>query len=311
MSKVEYSDFYKFIASVGITLIALSLFVPWIFLKEPFDLLLHEEDFSLLTPLAQGIIQSRQEIIRIIINYIPAFTIITLIIGVAILITGGLMWFDKTQKFLDKLNALNVIVLEQQLKISSPDEVKAQQEEEIKAQLEIEPQGRNNAQMTDEILSNQTEIAKLTADAIRIEERIFGLLASCVSETHFILSERRVGPVVFDLVLASKSRFYNDRIVEIKYVNVGFKYNWLRDNALKLLYANQIYHQQTNRNSLPILLIVGANSSVFPGYAKRERFITSIEEEFKKLNSEVNISMITEDDLFNCDCKKINFLMRF
>ena len=44
MSKFEYSDFYKFIASVGITLIALSVFVPWLFLKEPFDLLQRQDE---------------------------------------------------------------------------------------------------------------------------------------------------------------------------------------------------------------------------------------------------------------------------
>ena len=41
MTKLEYSDLYKFLASLGFVLIGLSLLVPWLFLRESFDALLN------------------------------------------------------------------------------------------------------------------------------------------------------------------------------------------------------------------------------------------------------------------------------
>jgi hypothetical protein len=36
MSQLEYGDYYKFIASVGIALIAVAILLPWLFLHESF-----------------------------------------------------------------------------------------------------------------------------------------------------------------------------------------------------------------------------------------------------------------------------------
>ena len=69
MTKFEYSDFYKFIASAGIALIILSAFVPWLFLREPFDLFQTESGISQLTPLAQEVIATRQATIHSILNF--------------------------------------------------------------------------------------------------------------------------------------------------------------------------------------------------------------------------------------------------
>jgi len=47
--KFEYSDFYKFIASAGIALISLAVIVPWLFFREPFDLLLSTNELAYLS----------------------------------------------------------------------------------------------------------------------------------------------------------------------------------------------------------------------------------------------------------------------
>ena len=310
MSKFEYSDFYKFIASVGITLIALSVFVPWLFLKEPFDLLQRQDEIKLLTPLAQSIIQGRQSTVQTILNIIPVFSITTFVLGLCALGIGGIMWFKKTQKLLDKLNELNVKVLEKQLAVSSPEEARAQREEEIKAQYEGEEEGEVIEKLKEREPLTPSRISELAEVASRIEKRITGLLVACSAQTYRILPQRRLGPVVLDIVMASKARPHSDHIIEVKYIRAGFKYNWLRDNALKTVYANKVYEQETNRQSVPVLFIVGTDRAALPSAVEKQRYLSRIESELNKLDSKVVVVFITEDELYNIDCKKLKSLLK-
>jgi hypothetical protein len=50
MAQLEYGDYYKFVASAGIALIAGAVVVPWMFLREPFDLAVEASKIGLLTP---------------------------------------------------------------------------------------------------------------------------------------------------------------------------------------------------------------------------------------------------------------------
>lgn len=36
--KFEFGDLYRFVVSLGVVLVSISILVPWLFLKEPFDL---------------------------------------------------------------------------------------------------------------------------------------------------------------------------------------------------------------------------------------------------------------------------------
>ena len=71
MAQLEYGDYYKFIASAGIALIAGAVIVPWMFLREPFDLAIEASKIALLTPDAQNIVHARQHLIATTISYLP------------------------------------------------------------------------------------------------------------------------------------------------------------------------------------------------------------------------------------------------
>ncbi len=66
MAQLEYGDFYKFIASAGIALLAGSIAVPWLFLREPFDLAIDASKLKTLTPVAQSAVAHRQEMVGVI-----------------------------------------------------------------------------------------------------------------------------------------------------------------------------------------------------------------------------------------------------
>ena len=124
------------------------------------------------------------------------------------------------------------------------------------------------------------------------------------------MHERRLGPVVLDIVMASKTRLHTDLVIEVKYIRTGFKYNWLRDNALKTVYANQVYQQETNRTSVPILFIVGADSTALPSDVEKQRYLSRIESELNTLDSKALIVMVTESELYNTDGMKLKSLLK-
>lgn len=71
MAQLEYGDFYKFVASAGIALVAGAFAVPWLFLREPFDLAIETSKLKTLTPIAQGAVTLRQEIVADILPWLP------------------------------------------------------------------------------------------------------------------------------------------------------------------------------------------------------------------------------------------------
>lgn len=304
MTKFEYSDFYKFIASAGIALITLAALVPWLFLREPFDLFKSVDEISKLTPLAQRVVATRQETIQNIFNFIPLFSIASFALGLVGLVMGGVMWYRKTQLFLDKLAELNIKNLEKQLDVSSEQEIKVQHEQEIKAQL-ADSQETLEHEATpelDEVLKPDN-VNSIVQSAIRIEKKVTGLLVSCFSDTHTILPERRLGPITFDIIMASKTS-KPDYIFEVKYIRRGFKYAWLRDNTQKIVYANRSYQQETNRPAIPVLFIVG-QEKMTPSPAEVEKYINRVQSEISSLDYQVLVVFFTENEFSNMDCTKL------
>jgi hypothetical protein len=60
MTKLEFGDFYKFLVSLGSVLVALSLLLPWLFLRESFNALVSVSDISELTSSGQELVSHQQ-----------------------------------------------------------------------------------------------------------------------------------------------------------------------------------------------------------------------------------------------------------
>jgi hypothetical protein len=299
--KFEYSDFYKFIASLGIALISLAVLVPWLFLREPFDLLLKSDDIIKLTPLAQSIIGQRQSLIEAIIKIIPWFSPIVFGFGLVTFIFGGRMWLNKTQRQIDKLSELNVKLLEQQLVLKTPEESKADKEEEVMAMLEDE----DGALIEVEDILQQDEVGNVVRSAYRIEKMVADRLKDCFEDSYKVLSERRLNMASFDIILLARTEKLHDYTIEVKYIRKGFKYNWLRDNVQKSILANQIYQKELERVSIPVLLVIIPQSMTD---TTREIYLQRIEKDMANLNVKHLTILRTETELFKLSCSELKLL---
>jgi hypothetical protein len=128
---IEYGDFYKFITSLGTGLIGISILTPWIFLREPFDLLNKQKDIDALTPVAKAIIENRQILVGKIISILPYFSGITFTIGFFLLVWGSVLWFTKNQRITDKQHKAKLDKLLQELKPATPKQIESKIRKEV------------------------------------------------------------------------------------------------------------------------------------------------------------------------------------
>src|SRR5688572_17346432 len=106
--KVEYSDLYKFMVSLGVALVTLAVLVPWLFLREPFDLLVARPTLESLTPRALSFVSLRQERVEQITGYLPIFSFTTFILGVGAMVAGLVLWYRRVQRHVDQQTSLGV-----------------------------------------------------------------------------------------------------------------------------------------------------------------------------------------------------------
>jgi hypothetical protein len=144
MTKLEYSDLYKFLVSLGIVLISLSLVVPWLFLRESFDALLKASDISELTPRAQALLIYRQQAALWFIRNVRWISLLLAIGGFLPLVMGIVFWVRK-QRLLDQREEietrkanLEVEKLRRDMEPLNPPEIAKKAIDEAREEIEAE-----------------------------------------------------------------------------------------------------------------------------------------------------------------------------
>ncbi len=246
MAQLEYGDYYKFIASAGIALIAGAVAVPWMFLREPFDLALEASKIALLTPDAQNIIYARQHLIAITINYLPLTS--GLMAAAGTVLTGlGLYQWRSRQSVRDKSEDLKTQKLDKELKAMSPEQI------EIKAKNDLEDIEESEPDLM--ILQPESVVNSVLA----VEQALLGRISSCLGSSMNVMSNQRLGNVEFDAIIRAKS---GKRIIlEIKYIRRGFNRSWLSETINNLAARMALYTKTFDESTSGLLLVVIATTN--------------------------------------------------
>lgn len=289
--KIEYSDLYKFIVSLGVGFIALAFLIPWLFLREPFDLIHTQETIENLTPLARSLIELRHQYISTIFALLPVIAITLLVLGVILSVYGIYNWWARYQKFADELQILKVQEAEQRLKTAKSSVVDTKMRAEAFDELED---------------VSIVEVEDYRTTASRIERRVAEILEGCRDENYKLLRNKRVGHAIFDFLLLSRilpSRKYKNHTIEVKYIRKGFKFGWLRDNLLKVLYLSDIFENETKLPSFPVLMIVGEGNTL--GGIKADQYLDRLKSEMNALDAKASIVFLDEAELDRMNCEQL------
>lgn len=242
--KFEFGDLYKFIVSLGVVLITLSILAPWMFLREPFDLFRSESEINALSDVAKAVVIKRQYAVSFIVSFIPWFSSIGSAVGM-IFIFFGLKNWRENQLHLDEQTRLDVEIKKQSLRDATKDEIEEKETSEYES-LQVAESGKYDSYVVNSFRSQYS----------KIEELVYSRLSKVYGSKFDVSHNKMVASVELDILLRGKDMLTKDYIVEVKYIRKGFNFGWLREVYLKNIYAKSVYSQMTNRLPNTLLLIV-------------------------------------------------------
>ena len=283
--KFEFGDLYKFIVSLGVVLITLSVTTPWLFLREPFDLFKTHAEIQVLTSVAQDIIHKRQSLISFIFTFIPWFSSIAAIVGM-IFIYMGLNKWKVNQAHLDKQTMIESKLKENALRASTQDEIEEKQSKET-----------DGLEQSEQISTSPSQQRSFRRAYSQIETSVFNRVNKVYSNKYKVSQNMMIAGFELDIFLEGKSFLAKDYIIEVKYIRKGFNFGWLNESFLRNLHAQNVYSKITNKAANTLLLIVIADEAYNEN--KYSKLLTRLKtnELFRKGKDIVQI--VTEKDLNN------------
>jgi hypothetical protein len=304
IDKLDYGDYHKFKVSLGVACIIAAFIVPWVFLREPFDLMLESDQLAKLNESARELIAYRLAFAQWLIWLVPFLSAALLVLGL-VLVFRGLHQWKSIQHWFDQEQRLKVEKLAKEIKQMTPIEIKEKAEAEItdgdRPEISVGPADSVNDTM------KTSESATNVRRYLDIESQLSRKIEQCLDSDYDVLPKRRLGKVEYDLILAAHSGTASDRVVEIKFAAKNFGRHWVVDNVLKVIMATELYSKGTKRKALPAILFVSPedllsrkNTSDYKLWAAREA---------NRLGSELAIEFIAEENLQQLDCERVRSML--
>jgi len=308
MNKIEYGDLYKFLASLGVGFFVLAVLVPWLFLKEPFHLLVGADRIKEIPAEAMDILNTRTAIVAYITSKLLWITLACLFLGVVFLFCGLYFWWPK-QQTQDALDNIKKIKKELELRAMDVEEVQRKSESEGKAEAAEEVDAFVDAEfgttVTDKRPAEKVGPSPLLfAQQYReLEERVVKKLYDCLGPAYRIRPNMRLGATEYDCILESKVDQLPDVVVEIKYLAAKVIAGRLIRSARQLASSSQTYRLVTERGVIPFLLFITRRTMSSEDW---DKYRTKSLEEASRLGADLmKIGCISDEELDDLPCRKL------
>jgi hypothetical protein len=303
IEKAQYGDFNRFSVSIGLILLALGVLLPYLYMKESFDLLIKKDDLTLLTPIAQEIINSRQGYIQKLVLAIPFLSIGSVLAGITLLIIGIKNWRKRQvvedNKLVSELN--KTIAEEAKLKA---EESKIRKEGEKLSQPEIVENKRREIEKSEPSLSTSEKNLSVL-NYLLVEAMIAEKFKQEYSDRYNVHSNYKINNQKFDIILERINNnteginLNKDAIVEVKYVRKIDK-RLVRDTFQKIGNALKAYPKAITN---PIIIFV--SNDVDENTNKEELLSSIISEWSEKTISKWIVRFVNVEDLPTIKLKDI------
>lgn len=256
MEKIDYGDVNKFLVSIGIVLIGLSILTPYLYLKEDFGLYIEMEKFEKFQEPVKNIILSKQGQVVEIQKIIPWISLGLFITGLTSLVIGLFRWFKRQSKLDEKFD--------KELKKLELEIVSLTQEEkEEKAKQEVQEIEKVEQPTISRKRTSATSHSDYVRSYMTIEKNLSDAFVNYNSPYFETLSQQKIGNrFEIDILLKSKTKKYLDRIVEIKYFRDQLPLQLIRGVISRLNTQISFYNEASNRRVVPVLLVVYSKERV-------------------------------------------------
>ncbi len=305
--KIEYSDLYKFLTSIGLILIGVSLLLPWLFLKQEYNLNLSIKEYSELTIEAKSLYLDKINYINQLIILLPWISGIILSSGIWSFVYGLNNWY-KRQGILDKTNNLNLIKLQTEIKPLNIEEVQSKAEKEVDSEITSgDSEFSENTYPKPESLAELSEIkAQQSIKLLDIERDIFQRLIEYNTFEYKVQQNMKLAnKYEIDIMLTSfNSSKIPDKLIQIKYFQNQLSMQIVRDTAAQLKRAYNYYISATKRNATAKVILIYKTG--IANEEQMQRFnaaLNSLREDYQ--NSPLTIGLFDDQAAFNLGIKEL------
>ena len=251
-NKIEFSDLYKFLTSIGLLFIVSAFIIPWLLINQNTGLFISQAEYNLLLEKSKELVIERISFSLFIIQILPWISGALLIIGI-ILTFFGLRKWKKKQKMVDETDMYNLDILK--AKILSPKDADAKAEKEIKEQIQSD---ENQSEISKNESSKIENIEELKTNLKGVEKIFFDKIREYNSfkyepQFNVRLDDNYEVDILLKSTIPTK---HLDRYVEIKYQQNRLNMEYFKKSFGSVVKLMNYVHSKTRKRERGYLIFI-------------------------------------------------------
>lgn len=247
MANINYDSFYKFLASLGIILVALPFMAILFLFTDSFNLQIPEADLIGYTKTAQAVIRLKQSVPLLIEQwYVWLIFIVFFIVGVQLIYIGLIKWHE-LQKIDDICKQLDM----EKLKKEVGEKVEPMSDKEIM-------QNHTDDTHSEQITQNANSLESSGAVAMKsflVEQRFCDFIKS-THQSSLVKHNIKIGRCEYDVVAFSTQHFAKDYVYEVKYMKKDITSSRIEQYREQMKKLKQTFSENFNRIPYMVLAII-------------------------------------------------------
>ncbi len=295
--KIEFDDLYKFLVSIGLGLIISSVVIPWIILREPYDLLVNQVTYDTLLEKSKEIINYRLDILLYSTKTIMSIFALLFIGGLLLVGIGVYKWYKNKQRILDRHYSNYLFTIQEQFTNKSKREVEKEKKLELLDQQKEPPY----------VIRTSNNISKANKEvykrSVMNEKLLINNINNTFVETHEVQINKKYNDVMLDLLLFGKQVNIPSYVIEVKYIYKGYRADWLIEVALRTLYSAKILFTELKLWEIkPIIIIIGPRNIILS--KEQLNIFSRVKESLMNNKQNVQIINVPEEEINTIDIRK-------
>ncbi len=287
MSQLEYDNLYKFLVSLGVTLIALPV-AGIIYFYNTQPILISQADYDALSEYSLEMINHRDKLLEIFMRILPWLAVIFIVFGFVLFIYGIIKWLGVQKKLDKKLDAETTKKALDALKANDEDV-----QRKVKKETEKFSDISNVYETNDCISVSKSQQLKAIQKYYAIEASCFDYFSNKYYKKYDFKCNIRIGNTYYDFIGVSNED-KQDLIFEIKYYQQAISANLLINKNLDKIYDMGIKYQTVTHRDFKCLLIIITPKEQLP---RLEKIVNSYYETNKEYKNKIEIKCLSEESL--------------
>lgn len=294
--KLEFSDLYKFITSIGLIIIGSAFLLPWLFMKNELGIELSTEDYNNLITEAKTLADQRISLNLAIVRLIPWISVFLFLIGLGMTVLGLIKW-KKKQAIVDQSEDLRLAELRYKVESMSPKEAKEKAKEEVDEEIKIDSKSK---------VETDAQKSKAVEKLIDMENLFLRKIENFNSFNYEVKQNAKITKEhsVDILLQALNKKTCDDIMIDIKFIQNQLNITFVKESYTRFRAAHSNYTYMTKRNTKMKFIVVYKNDIADEDQINRFKSACQVLEKEINLPS-FRLYLMSETEALNFDIKKI------